>query len=706
MTLRRTATAILLAVLFTLGATGPADAQSSQLNDMVQGPELQESDRPTVAERYDITSYRYPFHGDAVGLGSRADEGVDQMLNAVASFVLSIAAWLARSASAVMQWAFDPAMTAWLLDGVEAVFTALASTVYGQIIGAVVFLGVVWVAWQGIVRRSVTGATGGLVWMVFLIAVGVLFIDNPRWFVETPHEAATTVSAELFGSVASVGAGGSGGYHGDRPPTFSGPASVDAQRRVQDQLWRVMVHEPWLASTFPTRESADEHGEALLADRGEATVADIHDQIAADGDQQAADFFAGREPGDRLAWSLLTLLAAIPVAVTMIVLGASLIVLSYAFVILSLLGVLFLLIGIHPGGGQRAAWGWFEMWAGVLVKRIAVTALISVLMAMFAFSAENLSQAGWFQTVLTTTLVCVAALIYRKPIVGLLASAFGRFGSGREGEREHAARAHPGRTTARTVAAAKIGGLAGLAASAGRRATRPIKEGRPDNDDTPSPDGEGGTSATRRRATAQAHGQTTVGGREHRPPTSSEDRTSDTGRHRGETTEPDPLRRAGSTRHTPDGGGTDDWRQRKLDDWVEHVRNTGYYRDSPDAGDRAIDSEAKELGRTPTSERERVRRGDDQPETAAAKTDGGRRAAPEPSNGRDGKWDRDGNFHPARSSDSGSEGRRYHWTPTDKGDPPPSSERRPGDDDGEPAVRPKAGPVQHRSDRRRKGDPS
>jgi hypothetical protein len=631
--IRRCVYALLLSVLLTIAAVSPADAQTSQLNDMVQGPELQQGDQPTVAERYDITSYRYPFHGEAVGLGSRANEGVDEMLNAVASFFLAWAAWLARAASAVMQWAFDPAMTSWLLDGVEAVFTALASTIYGQALGAVVFLGVIWTAWQGIVKRQTTSAVGGIVWIVVLIGVGVVFIGNPRWFVETPHETATTVSAEMFGAVASVGSGGTTGYHGDQRPTFSGPASVDAQRRVQDQLWRVMVHEPWRASTFPTRELADEHAEALLADRGEDTVADIYDSIAAD-DEAQAEFFAGREPGDRLAWSLLTLLAAVPVAVTMIVLGASLIILSYAFVILSLLGVLFLLIGIHPGGGQRAFFGWFEMWAGVLIKRIAVTALISVLMALFAFSAENLSTAGWFQTVLTTTLVCVAALIYRKPIVGLLASAFGRFGSGKEGEREHAARAHPGRTAARTLAAAKMGGVAGVAASVAGRALR-----RERGDDDQEDRGEGGTvSPTRRRATAQAHGQETSGDRRHLPASSSEDRTAETGRHQGEDA-PDPLRngqrRTGSTRHTPA-------------------------------------APAPEPKTTPA----------DQPTESA----GERRAEPEPANGRDGKWDRHGNFHPAPKA--GEQERRYQWTP----DATPT-ERKTTEDET-PAVRAKTEPVQ------------
>ncbi|WP_052665350.1 type IV secretion system protein [Nitriliruptor alkaliphilus] len=463
---------LVIAGLLMLAGLHPAAAQSQQVDGLIEGPPIQGDNEPTIAERYPVTSYRYPFHGEGVGIGSRSGEMVDQTLNALASLLILGAGLLAQGASRLVQWAFDPTTTDWLMDAVEVSVRALGDSVYGQVVLLVIMLGALWVAWQGIAQRRATTSLQGGIWMVAVVALGVAFFSQPRWFIETPHQVTTELTAGLFGAVAGVGASGSGSYYGEHPPTFSGPAAIDAQRQLEDQLWRVMVFEPWRISTFPSTEFADAYGEELLADRSEDNVQAIYDDIR-DEDRAAAEYFAGREPLDRLVASGMTLLAALPIAVTMIVLGSALIVLQFAFVILSLLAPVFLLLGIHPGGGRNALLRWLDMWLGTLVKRVALTALISVLVSLFAFAAANLGQQGWYLTVLLTTLVCVAALVYRKTITELLASAAGSVGAGQEGEREHRSRAHPMRTTARTAHSAnraiKFMGAGALMLRAGQR---------------------------------------------------------------------------------------------------------------------------------------------------------------------------------------------------------------------------------------------
>lgn len=494
MSIRRGIVAVVVvAGLLMLAGLTPAAAQTRQVDGLIEGPAIQGDNEATVAERYPVTSYRYPFHGEGVSLGSRGGEMIDQTLNELASLLILGAGLLAQGASRLVQWAFDPTTTAWLLDAVEATVAALGDSVYGQVVMLAVMLGALWVAWQGIVQRRATSSLQGGIWMVAVVALGVAFFSQPRWFIETPHQVTTELTAGLFGAVAGVGTGGSGTYHGEHQPTFSGPAAIDAQRQLEDQLWRVMVFEPWRVSTFPSAEFADAYGEELLADRSEDNVQAIYDDIR-DEDRAAAEFFAGREPLDRLVASGMTLLAALPIAVTMIVLGSALIVLQFAFVILSLLAPVFLLLGIHPGGGRNALLRWLDMWLGTLVKRVAVTALVSVLVSLFAFATANLGQQGWYLTVLLTTLVCVAALVYRKTITELLASAAGSVGAGQEGEREHRSRAHPMRTTARTASSAsraiKFMGAGALMVRAAQRAA---------GDD--QMDGQG------RRATATARGR-------------------------------------------------------------------------------------------------------------------------------------------------------------------------------------------------------
>jgi len=445
-------------MVFALAVGNPAYAQESYVDGLIQGPDIQGGDAPTVAERYPVTSYRYPFHGEGIAPGAQAQEVVDLSFNGIATLLILLAGYMAQGASKLVQWALDTTTTAWLLDAVEGVLAAMADAVLGQLVLGIVFLGALWVAWQGI-RQRAASAMSGVVWMVVVIAVGAVFVSQPRTFIEAPHNMTTELSASLFGAVASAGIGGGGdGYYGDTPPSFSGPAATDAQRRLEDQLWRVMVFEPWRVSTFPTAAMADEYAERLLADPSQDTIEDIYAEIG-DADEDAAEQFAGRRPLDRVVASSITFLAALPIVATMVVLGASLIVLQYAFVLLSLLFPLFALVGIHPGGGRNAMLRWLDMWIGTLVKRIAVTAIISALVSLFGFAAANLRTQGWFLTVILTTLVCVAALVYRRTITDLLASAAGFGMSGEEGKREHAARAHPGRSMVRAAVMAKSFGV-------------------------------------------------------------------------------------------------------------------------------------------------------------------------------------------------------------------------------------------------------
>jgi len=519
--MNRTWTAVLLAavVWLTLGAApAPAVAQSAHIDQMLQGPELQGGNEATVAERYPLTHYRFPFHADGIGIGARSSEAVDITVNEVASFVMLVTGWIAQGATKVVQWAFDESTTAWLVDGVEAVVVAISTTVWGGLLLLAIFAGALWVAWTGVVRQRATSAAGGVVWMVAVVGITAAFLAQPRWFVETPNEMVNEVSSAMFGAVAGIGTGDRGGYYGDTAPTFSGPASTDAQRRVEDELWRVMVYLPWRIATFPTPELADEYGERLLADRGEDNVADIYDEIGG-ADEEAAEYFAGRSPGDRLLVASGAFLASLLPAITLIVLGASLIVLSIAFVLLSMLAPLFALVGTHPGSGRNAFLGWLDMWLGTLVKRIAVTALISVLMALLAFAASSLSAAGWFQTSLMTALVCVAALLYRKTITDLLASAAGRVGSGEEGKREHQSRQRPGRSTMRAARAVKYMGVGGAAVAVGRKLGGGKDDGQDQGDrGRRSGQGEGREAGGGKPTAAAPRGQEQDGGQDAEGP--------------------------------------------------------------------------------------------------------------------------------------------------------------------------------------------
>jgi len=451
-------------------------APDSLVDSMIQGPGLQGNQAPTVAERYGMTDYRYPFYGQGVSLGAQADEAWDQGMNGVASVVLLMAAALIRGATALLQWAFDTRTTAWLLDAVEGVVEIMATSTLGQFAVIAVMAGVGWAGWRLIVHQRGSQAMGGIVWIVAVLAIGIAFVNNPRGFVETPQGYATEFQGSLFSGIAGVATPSGGDYYGRTAPSFGGPAPVDVQRRIQDQIWRVAIHEPWRYTVFPSLEIADEYGEVLLADRSDENVQQIWEAIGRD-DERAAEVFAGRESSDRMFGATMTFLAAIPIAVTISVLAVSLIVLTYAFVILTMLAALFLLIGIHPGSGRDALAGWFDMWFGVLVKQVMITALLAALITALTFAAANVGLQGWFFTVTIYTGLCITLLIFRKPLQNLLASGFGPAGGGDESGREYQQRSRP------AAAAAKAGRTVRNVAAAGF-AVRALRgrDGRPDND--------------------------------------------------------------------------------------------------------------------------------------------------------------------------------------------------------------------------------
>lgn len=553
-------------VVFVLALNvGGAQAQTpSMVDDMIVGPDLQQGNEPTVAEKYDLTSYRYPFYGEGISPNALAQEATDRVLNEIASLLLMWAAGFIEAAYTMLQWAFDTSTTDWLLDAVEQVVDAMATTVWGQFLGLAALIAAVWIGWQGIARQSGLAALQGVVWVVGVVAVATLFIGNPRGFVDTPRQLALTVQDALFSGIAGIAVDDGSDYYGETTPTFNGSTSDAVQRKVADQLWRVGVYEPWQYATFPDQATAEAHSDRLLSDRSPETIADIWGQIERE-DEQAAAVFGGRDATGRLFAAGMTLLASLPIVLTVGVLAGALIVLAFAFMLLTMLGLLFLTVGVHPGSGRVALLRWVDMWIGTLLKQVGVTAIVAVLMMALTFSATTLSVQGWYFTVVLTSGLCVVALLFRKPITNLFASAVA-LGGGDEAGRANAQRSRPVSTARRAYVGARFG-MAGLGIAAVHRvsqgATGPEPQPEQDRpaDNRPEP-GQGQGTPRRPRQHLPSRGpEPAGGGSSHLPSVAPTPR-------RGETSE-SWTRRAQAATPSPDAINHEKRKSQAPADWRE-----------------------------------------------------------------------------------------------------------------------------------------
>jgi hypothetical protein len=218
-----------------------------------------------------------------------------------------------------------------------------------------------------------------------------------------------------------------------------------------------------------------------------------------------------------------------------LLISLTLIVLKLGFLLLLVAGPFFLIIGTHPGFGRIIAVRWFEMLVGVLMKQVAISIVLSVLLYSYSLIMGTSDAAlPWALKILMIALVTMAVFIYRKPFTHLFSAVgYGTLGASERAEyslREASttfrrstlgaasvaipgvagyraarwARRNPGQAAALAVGAA---GAAGAGAAAGAVASGDVAgtaQGAGDayasrlrQDAPPAADGEGGPSPRR-----------------------------------------------------------------------------------------------------------------------------------------------------------------------------------------------------------------
>ena len=415
--------------------------------------------------------------------------------NNVASMVFDIAKSIDRVTITVYQAAAGNGILGWLTSVVDRLVSSLGNAIYFPYLSAVVLIGAMWLAWQGLIRKRGTRTIEGTVWMVVACVAAIWLIGRPADFTGLGTAVTDGVGQTLNTAFAKLPAPS----QSDCLPVakndpqvkpsnvaFSSSNALVAQNA--NELWTVLVCKPWLAGEFGTfsttggkQNPVNAYGRQLLWAQAiatnetpsnsliqakQATYAGIATSIQ-QKDPGIYPLFQGKQWTTRLEIAFAAVFAAAIAGVLVLLIAVTLILLKLGFLLLLVVGPFFLLIGTHPGFGRVVALRWFEMLVGVLLKQAAIALVLSVLLYAYSLIMGTSDLVlPWALKILMIALVTIAVFIYRRPFQHLFSAVgYGMIGSTERAEVEVERHRAALRQNALGAAAAMVPGVAAYRAA-------------------------------------------------------------------------------------------------------------------------------------------------------------------------------------------------------------------------------------------------
>jgi hypothetical protein len=484
--------------------------------------------------------------------------------NNVAGMVFDAAKSIDRVTITVYQAAAGEGILNWLQKVTDRLITSLGNAIYFPYLAVVVILGAIWLAWQGLIRKRGTRTIEGTIWMVVACAAAILLIGEPAAVTGLGRTVSDGMSQALDTAFANLPSPGPSScvplQKGDpqsTPTTYSYTSGGTVVDQNADELWTVLVCQPWLDGEFGTATysaaaghpslvntygrsllwaqaiAANEKPSAGLIAAKQAAYAGIASSLQTN-DPGVYPLFQGKEWTTRLEIGFGALFAAAVAGLLILLISVTLILLKLGFLLLLIAGPFFLLVGTHPGFGRVLALRWLELLVGVLLKQAAVAVVLSVLLYCYALiMGTSNATLSWALKILMIALVTIAAFIYRKPFQHLFSAVgYGVIGShdqavfdlqragasARANTRAAAtvaappfaayragrwARRNPGQAAALAMAATS-GGAAAVATGMTGVEAGLSPDGAPPTDMTAAANGAGGSDGAAGRATAGA----------------------------------------------------------------------------------------------------------------------------------------------------------------------------------------------------------
>jgi uncharacterized membrane protein YgcG len=424
------------------------------INAMIEPPATAAGGK-TLYDNYGISGQFWAAHG------LQCSDMTSLIGNNVAGMVFDAAKSLDRVTITVYQSAAGNNILTWLQNAANRLITALGNAIYFPYLAPVVILGAIWLAWQGLIRKRATRTIEGTLWMVVACAAAIALIGRPADFTgvgTTVSNGTTQVLNTAFAKLPSPAGSNCLPVQAGDPQSVTSNYAFTSGNGLVDQnaneLWSVLVCEPWLYGEFGTVAATNsngtptvvgQYGRQLLWSQAvavnetptnaliqakQATYTGIANALQ-QNDPGVYPLFQGNQWTTRLEIAFASVFAALVAGLLILLIALTLIVLKLGFLLLLVAGPFFLIVGTHPGFGRVIAIRWFEMLVGVLMKQVAIAIVLSVLLYCYSLiMGTSAAVLPWALKILMISLVTVAVFIYRKPFQHLFSAVgYGTIGS-------------------------------------------------------------------------------------------------------------------------------------------------------------------------------------------------------------------------------------------------------------------------------------
>jgi hypothetical protein len=439
-----------LAVLLVMALAAPALAQSVGPLPIPGDPfgEPVEAPRPVVAGSGvdDLLGLQGPADGTWLGTYGTQPYSLDshlgmtdvkhQVQGSWAEYLWSLVVWIARVLVALLTWAFTVDLFRPLAGVIDGVVGALVDSIWRPLAIPLIVLAGLWGAYKGIVQRETSTLAEGWVWMIAAIGAGLFFFTQPTQIATGVNTFAAKLSNTALNAIASVDPGLCAQGQGK---CVGGSSHL---QEVTDRLWYLYVIKPYVVMEFGDGDREQAYLRRLLdaktitredlakvkQGRGTPdsliqTKAEQYKKLAEDlqKDGDAFEWFSGRRNHERGMIAGMALVAVVIGAIVLGVVAGGVLLAQLGLLLAFLLAPVFLALGIYPGAGRVVATRWAYLSLGMVIKRIGLAILLAILLVTSGsiMTAAD-SAGGWYAAVILHVLLGVAALLYRRPFLGLL----------------------------------------------------------------------------------------------------------------------------------------------------------------------------------------------------------------------------------------------------------------------------------------------
>jgi hypothetical protein len=372
--------------------------------------------------------------------------------NGLANIILDLSDMLSSVSISLYQWSNDPALMDSINEPVQCIVggcngaEGLKDALFLEYLTPIIVLGALWAGWQGLVKKRGSEATQGAIWMLAAATSGMLVMSHGSVALAWTDNVVSEINSTVISGVATMTANSQNAQMCD----LSADAPQRGSRVSACALWKSLQYTPWSMGQFGPTAKTDHpisdadytvrmgsgkeftdlpivQLDAQVLDHEEArTGADGSDntgQLEAVKDQVVDErtgymMWAGKEGAARIGIASMALFSSVLIGGVVLFIAFLGIVYSLGMIGLVLISPFVFVIGAHPGFGRGMALKWVELAAGLIVKRIGLSVVLTIIMACFtAIQATPIAALGQITLMLG---IAIAMKILWSPMMNAL----------------------------------------------------------------------------------------------------------------------------------------------------------------------------------------------------------------------------------------------------------------------------------------------